>query len=135
MLLYTSVKTRGHRHTDTQTDRHTDGQTEIILYFPMVKILAQRTTDISAVATILLIIKTFARQIIKRAEMNTTLMMREKERRVGGGGREGETEGETEAERLRPRDGETEKEEEDWNKTLSGKHVKRNYICYIVWVI
>lgn len=72
------------QNTWSQTHRHTDGQTEIIPYFPMVKILAQRTTDISAVATILLIIKTFARQIIKRAEMNTTLMMREKERRVGG---------------------------------------------------
>ena len=109
--LYTSVKTRGHRHTDTQTDRHTDGQTEIILYFPMVKILAQRTTDISAVATILLIIKTFARQIIKRAEMNTTLMMREKERRGGGEGggrlreRQRQRGRETETERRRDREG------------------------------
>ena len=42
------------------TDRQAERQTEIIFYFSMVKRLAQRPTDISAVAAILIIIKTFA---------------------------------------------------------------------------
>ena len=55
------------RQTDRQTDRERETHTHthrlidwlIKLYFSTVKILAQRTTDTSAVATVLLITETF----------------------------------------------------------------------------